>query len=169
MARIGFGGTREGLQVTANISGQVVQISGQAVKISGETVIAKISGETVIAKVSGETVIAKISGEAVRISGETVVTAPWSATDIKTFNIRTITGASGGEVLHSGAIKSVKIKALASNSGDIYIGGPTNRPYSGFGFCLEQGEAEMMDVDDFSRVYLCAQVSGDKVTFDGIN
>jgi len=211
MAKIGFGGMRQGAIVTVDISGQIVSadISGQTVfaKISGETVelqsgtgpiLASISGETVIAKISGETlelqsgtgpilasisgetvelqsgtgpILASISGETViaKISGETILTAPWIATDVKTGPVRTISDNSGGVVLHSGAVKSLKVKANPANSGDIYVGGSTDRPYSGFGFCLSPGEAEMMDVGDFQWVYLCAQVSGDKVCFDGIN
>ena len=166
MPRVGFGGVRKGL---------VVKISGETViaKISGETVVAevsgqpvRISGETVVAEVSGQPV--RISGEVVKISGETVVTAPWTADVIKTGAIRSITAASGGEVLHSGPVKSVKIKALSDNTGDIYVGGSGYRPYSGFGFCLAPGEAEMMDVSNFDCVYLCATHSGDKVCFDGI-
>jgi len=175
-------------EVRALISGDVVvaKISGETViaKISGETVISKISGESVVAtsgevralisgdvvvgKISGETVISKISGETVvaKISGEVVdIKVP---TEVKTNTIRTITGNSGGEVLHSGSVVSVTIKALSSNSGDIYVGGATNRPYSGYGFLLEPGEAVNLDVSDFDDVYLFACVSGDKVTFLGI-
>jgi hypothetical protein len=177
MPKVGFGGMREGAKVTAEIA------------ISGQTVIAKISGEYVelqsgtgpiLASISGGTVIAKISGETIElqsgtgpilasISGETIITAPWIATDVKTGPVRTVAGASGGVVLHSGAVKSLKVKAVPDNSGDIYIGGSTNRPYSGFGFCLAPGEAEMMDVGDFHWVYLFAVASGDRVCFDGIN
>ena len=193
MPKVGFGGMREGAKVTVDISGQIVSadISGQTViaKISGETlelqsgtgpILASISGETVITRISGETVIAKISGETVElesgtgpilasISGETIITAPWIATDVKTGPVRTVSNASGGVVLHSGAVKSLKVKANPANSGDIYVGGSTNRPYSGFGFCLAPGEAEMMDVGNFHWVYLAAVVSGDRVCFDGIN
>lgn len=173
------------------ISGETVQlasgtgpisVSGQPIKISGETVIAKVSGETLKLasgtgpisvsgqpiRISGETVIAKVSGETViaKVSGEVVdIKVP---TEVKTAELRVVTGDSGGAVLHSGAVVSVTIKALAANSGDIYVGGATNRPYSGFGFCLEKGEAINLDASDFNNVYLCATVSGDRVTFLGI-
>jgi hypothetical protein len=150
--------------------------------ISGDTVIAKvsgeviaISGETVIAKISGETVVAEVSGQAIRVSGETIIAKVSGEvvdikvpTEIKTGSTRTLSDASGGEVLHSGAVVSVTVKALSANSGDIYVGGENNRPYSGFGFLLEAGEAINVDVSDFSDVYLVATVSGDKVTFLGI-
>jgi len=184
MPKVGFGGMREGAKVTVDISGQTViaKISGETLELQSGTgpILASISGETVITRISGETVIAKISGETVElesgtgpilasISGETIITAPWIATDVKTGPVRTVSNASGGVVLHSGAVKSLKVKANPANSGDIYVGGSTNRPYSGFGFCLAPGEAEMMDVGNFHWVYLAAVVSGDRVCFDGIN
>lgn len=179
--------------VSADISGQTViaKISGETLELQSGTgpILASISGETVelqsgtgpiLARISGETVIAKISGETVElesgtgpilasISGETIITAPWIATDVKTGPVRTVAGASGGVVLHSGAVKSLKVKAVPANSGEIFVGGSTNRPYSGFGFCLAPGEAEMMDVGNFQWVYLFAVASGDRVCFDGIN
>jgi len=151
-----------GETVTTSIaSGSIVTVSGNVViaKVSGETVIAKVSGETVIGKVSGETVVAKVSGEVVDIKVPTTV---------KTDSLKVITGASGGQVLHSGAVVSVTVKAVSANSGDLYVGGATNRPYSGFGFQLEKGEAINLDASDFDDVYLFAVVSGDRCTFLGI-
>jgi hypothetical protein len=168
-----------GETVTTSIaSGSIVTVSGNVViaKVSGETVIAKVSGETVttsiasgsIVTVSGNVVIAKVSGETLiaKVSGEVVdIKVP---TTVKTDSLKVITGASGGQVLHSGAVVSVTIKAVSANSGDLYVGGATNRPYSGFGFQLEKGEAVNLDASDFADVYLCATVSGDRVTFLGI-
>ena len=177
-------------EVVAKVSGQAVKVSGQSVvvtsgqvvakisgetviaKISGETVIAKISGETIIAKISGETVIAKVSGEAVKVSGETVsIETP---TAVKTGLIRIITHASGGEVLHSGAVKSVVVRANTANSGDIAVGGATDRPWyqaacSGQGLVLDGAEAVSLDVNNFNAVYVVAEVSGDQVSFAGVN
>jgi len=92
------------------------------------------------------------------------------ATVIKTDAVRVITADSGGEVLHSGPILSMTVKALAANTSDIYLGGVAPcRPYSGFGFAIGGGEAKSYDVNNFDACYLCATTSGDKVTFDGIN
>jgi hypothetical protein len=90
-------------------------------------------------------------------------------TEVKTGSLRTVTGASGGVVLHSGAVKAVTLKALSQNAGDIFVGGATNLPYSGFGLLLSPGEAVNLDVDDFSRVYVFATVSGDIVSFAGVS
>ena len=184
--------------VTAKISGQSVVVtsgqvdvsilSGQAIKISGETIIAKVSGESVVvtsgqvvAKVSGQSVvvtsgqvIGKISGETViaKVSGETVsIETP---TIVKTGPIRQLTDLSGGQVLHSGAIKSVLVKALAANSGMIAVGGSGDRPWyeaacSGQGLVLDGGEAVSLDVDNFDHVYVVAEVSGEQVSFVGVN
>ena len=134
-----------------------IQVKTSPCKVSGETIIAKISGETVVAEVSGQTVIGKVSGETVDIVTPTVV---------KTYATRVISSVSGGEPLHSGAVKSVIIKAL----GTFYVGGDQNGyyPYSGYGFLMVSGEALNLDVDDFSRVRLFAVNSGEMVTFLGV-
>jgi hypothetical protein len=72
---------------------------------------------------------------------------------------------SGGIYLSSGEVVAVVVKALTSNSGDIYIGGATAKPYSGVGYCLEPGEAYNIDVKNLNAVYLCSVVSGDAVTW----
>jgi hypothetical protein len=75
---------------------------------------------------------------------------------------------SGGIILSSGEIVGVSVKALASNSGDIYVGGPTNLPYSGYGFCLKPGEAWNIDVKNLNNVSLVSIVSGDLVTWGAL-
>jgi len=182
--------------VVAVVSGEIHVMSGQvdvymmsgevAAKISGETVIAKVSGETIVAEISGAPVsilsgeihvisgevVAKVSGEAIKVSGETVsIETP---TAVKTGLIRIITHASGGEVLHSGAVKSVVVRANTANSGDIAVGGATDRPWyqaacSGQGLVLDGAEAVSLDVNDFNAVYVVAEVSGDQVSFAGVN
>jgi hypothetical protein len=132
-----------------------ISVSGQPVRVSGETVIAKVSGEVV-----------RVSGEAVMISGQVVDLK--TPTAIKTSGLFLVTAASGGASLPSGAIVSVTVKALSTNSGNIFVGGSTHLPYSGFGFLLEAGEAVNLDVDNFGNVWVCATVSGDKVTYLGI-
>jgi hypothetical protein len=112
------------------------------------------------------TVVAKVSGEAVKVSGEIVdIKTP---TQIKTGPTRVIPSTSGGVVLHSGSVVSVTVKAGNANSGDIYLGGATDRPYSGQGLVLDAGEAINIDVNDFGAIYLFATVSGDVVTFCGV-
>ncbi|HUV53047.1 MAG TPA: hypothetical protein VMW64_08240 [Dehalococcoidia bacterium] len=179
------------------MSGQidVFMMSGEVVaKVSGETVIAKISGETVIAKVSGEavkisgeTVIAKISGEAVHVSsghitidsGQVIAKVSGEVmqiivpTIIKTGPVKTLSDASGGVVLHSGAVKAAVVKALTANSGVVLIGGSGDRPWyeaagSAQGMILAAGEAQSKDISDFDQIYVVAQISGDRVAFDGV-
>lgn len=165
-------GKVSGETLISKVSGEVVKVSGEVVQISGQHVylesgaVVLVSGQTVVAKVSGETVISKVSGEAVSVSGN--VLALEVPTEVKTGSVRTIPDTSGGVVLHSGSVLALKVKAMGGNSGDVYLGGATNRPYSGFGFALAPGEAESMDIDDFSRVYVVATVSGDRVCFDGV-
>jgi len=184
--------------VTAKISGQAVVVtSGQVLaKVSGETIATSVSGNIVIAKISGETVIAKISGESLivtsgqvvsKISGESVVVTSGlvvakvsgetvsieTPTFIKTGPVRTLSDASGGVVLHSGAVKAAVVKALSDNSGVVLVGGSGDRPWyeaagSAQGFVLAAGEAQSKDISDFNQIYVVAQISGDKVCFDGV-
>jgi hypothetical protein len=177
-----------GETVIAKISGEALKVSGEAVKVSGETLIAKVSGETLTAKVSGETLVAKISGEVVKISGEAVIAkisgeavkvsgetvSIETPTTVKTGPIQVVTSASGGQVLCSGAIKSALVKAQTDNSGMIAVGGATDRPWyqaigSGQGIVLDAAEAVSLDVDDFDAIYVVAEVSGDLVSFVGVN
>lgn len=160
----------ETLYLSSGTGPIIARISGETIRAlsSGETYIAKVSGETIIGKVSGETVIGKVSGETIigKVSGETIdVKVP---TSVKTGLIRVVTAASGGAVLHSGTVNAVTIKGDATNSGNIYVGGEVNRPYSGFGFPLATSEAVNVNVDDFSRIYVCATISGEKVGFLGV-
>lgn len=149
------------------ISGEVVvgKVSGEAVKISGETVIGKISGETIISKISGETVVGKVSGETIigKISGETVVTAPYKPTTIR-YGRTTVT--ISGVQLSSGQVVGVTIEALDVNSGKIYAG--DSAVTTAIGFPLLPGAALHMDVDNLNRVYVCADVSSDKVAYLGV-
>jgi len=106
----------------------------------------------------------EISGTPVDISGATINIAD----SIKTGPVQVITAGSGGQVLYSGEIISMCVKACETNATDIYLGGVAHRPYSGFGFCLGNGEVKCYDVNDFSDLCLCAATSGDKVCFDGV-
>jgi hypothetical protein len=79
--------------------------------------------------------------------------------------VLTVPANSGGVILSSGEVVGASLKALARNSGDIYVGGPDNRPYSGYGYCLEPGEAWNIDIQNLNKVALVAVISGDKVTW----
>jgi len=172
------------------VSGNVAVVSGEVHVMSGQ-LIAKISGETVtvssgaISVVSGNVAIvsgnvAVVSGEVHVMSGQLIAKISGEVmqivlpTEFKTGLIRSIISASGGEVLHSGAVKAAQVKSLATNSGVILIGGENDRPWyedtcSGLGFVLDPGEVKSEDIDDFSRIYVVAQVSGDQVSFAGVN
>jgi hypothetical protein len=93
---------------------------------------------------------------------------PWGPSEVTRADVKEVISDSGGVVLSSGEIKAVTIKALAKNSGDIYVGGPDSLPYSGYGYCLEPGEAWNIDVENLNAVYLVAVISGDKVTWGAV-
>ena len=135
---------------SALVSGSVI-VSGFVSIYSG--LVAVTSGEVHV--ISGQ-LIAKISGETVDIYTPTVV------------RVRAIlipTAGSGGTVLLSGDVKSATVKSL---SGDVWVGGATDKPYSGFGFLLAAGEAWSLDVDNFNAIYVCANTSGNFVSYGGV-
>jgi hypothetical protein len=117
-----------------------------------------LSGD-VRARVSGDVVVAKVSGEVMHIRVPTIG---------RTRALLVVTGASGGATLASGDVISVALKALSTNSGDIYVGSATDMPYSGFGFLLGRGEGLNIDIDNFNRIRVFATVSGDQVTYFGV-
>ena len=98
-----------------------------------------------------------------RISGETINVSPYST--IKVAETKSITSASGGIELSSGEITTMKIKSLPTNSGDMYIG---SAPYSGYGYILSPGDQEQFNIDNLNKVKVFATVSGDKVTYYGL-
>jgi len=137
----------------------VVKTSGETVSVASGVVLDKapISGLGVTIQPNA---VVKISGETVDVAVPTI---------LKTNALKRVTDASGGEVLYSGATKSVTLKNMSEYSGDIYIGGSGDMPYSGFGFALSEGEAINLDVIDFAGVYVVAEVSGELVSFIGNN
>lgn len=143
--------------VKEDSSGRAISaISGDAIRISGDMVIAKVSGEVVkvsgeVVKISGETIIAKISGE-----------AGYTPTLIFTGARQQLNDLSGGAALQSGIVMSVVVKAPATNSGDVYIGGNTggNMPYSGYGLLLSPADSLAVDIDNPNKLKAMGAVSG---------
>lgn len=89
---------------------------------------------------------------------------------IKTGEVKPITSISGGEVLDSGPILSMGIKAHYNNTSDVYVGGntPGNYPYSGHGLLLKAGGAANLTIDNFNKIYVSSAISGDMVTYAGV-
>jgi hypothetical protein len=141
------------------VSGAVI-VSGFVSVYSGQIAIS--SGEIHI--LSGQ-LIAKVSGEIVDLA------IPTSIKILNSGNPLLLNDNSGGVNLLSGSVYSVTVKALASNSGDVYVGGSAaaNYPFSGQGFLLSPGEAISLDTDDMGRVKCVCTVSGwCKVTYLGV-
>jgi len=150
-----------------------------AVNASGELSIhTTVSGEIVRAEISGEVVKSEQYGTwGVQVSGAVIVSGDLTVsgqpvdiivpTDIITNSIATVGAISGGVILTSADCISVIVKALSTNSGDIYIGGYTagNMPFSGYGLLLEAGDAINIDIDNVGKIHAFATVSGDKVTY----
>lgn len=144
----------------------LIALSGESITISSGVIdmgimsglVGILSGEVHV--MSGQVSIQ--SGAFVSISGQPTIYTP---TSVWTNEVIQVTAASGGAAIPSNTVKSMKIKSL---SGGIWVGGTTQKPYSGFGFLLAAGEVLSLDLDDFSRVRLCASTSGDWATVIGV-
>lgn len=102
-----------------------------------------------IAKVSGETVTAKTSGALDYV--------PTTFTPALTQNLNS---DSGGTALASMQAVTVMIKALATNSGDILLGGSGNGPYSSYGYVMVPGATEKINITNPNLLYGFAVYSG---------
>ena len=99
------------------------------------------------------------------ISGESVDII--AGTAVKTGTLLVATGASGGNAFAAKVCKSATVKSL---SGDVWVGGTAvgDMPYSGYGFLLAAGEAVSLDIDNFSDIKGCANISGDWLAIIGV-
>ena len=81
-----------------------------------------------------------------------------------------VTAASAGQMLWSAAVNSVIVKAISTNTLDLFLGGAAagDKPYSGNGFVLSPGEGINLPVDNVGRIYACAALSGEKITWLGV-
>lgn len=162
-----------------------IQVSG-AVIISGDI---SISSGLFIDGVSGIHVYTESGAfvttqPGIQVSGSVIISGDISvssglygkmeiacADTIRTGTLTPITAASGGcEVVPtswcSGDIHSLIIKNLSGNA-DIFIGGTTCKPYSGYGFCLAGEEAITLDICQGYNAYGCANTSGQFLTYIG--
>jgi hypothetical protein len=116
-------------------------------------------------------IISAISGETVLIqSGAVVTIAQTTPTLVQTGAILAVTGTSGGVAISSGVVVSAVVKAIAGNSGDIYVGGSgaARNPFSGYGYLLRPGEAYGTDINNLFSIKVVASISGDNITFVGV-
>jgi hypothetical protein len=161
----------EGCTYVTTHSGEYVGISGTVTINSGTGVVIQ-SGASVIstANISGQAVT--VSGNIViaKISGETVTIVPATPTLVQTGTILRVTALSGGVAISSGVVVSAVIKAIAGNSGDIYVGGSgaARNPFSGYGYLLRPGEAYGTDINNLFSIKVVASTSGDLITFAGV-
>jgi len=115
------------------------------------------------AEISGQRVIinpTEISGQFVTAD----VTAPSNIliNYAQSGNPLKLGSQSGGMCLNSGAIKSVIVKAPATNSGDVWLGGYAagHMPVSGNGLLLTPSEAVVLDIKELGYVKALGTVSG---------
>lgn len=97
----------------------------------------------------------------------TVATSEVAPTTV--FNGKTTVTAAGTRVVlaASTTVKSVTIKALSTNTGLIYVGNSTVS--SANGFQLAAGDTISMDIANLNTVNIDSSVSGEGVTYIGVN
>lgn len=81
------------------------------------------------------------------------------------YNGKTVVTTSGTRVTlaASTTVKSVTIKALATNTGVIYVGNATVS--SANGFQLAAGDSVSMDISNLNTIYFDSSVNGEGVTY----
>lgn len=80
---------------------------------------------------------------------------------------KTVTTAGTRVVLGTTVAKSVTIRALATNTGLIYVGDVTVASTNGFQ--LSAGESVSLDISTLSRIYIDSSVNGEGVTYVSMN
>ena len=98
-------------------------------------------------------------------SGQKVITLDGGGLEVKTAIHQAINTASGGEILVSAAVHGVRLRSV---TGVHYIGGVTNKPYSGFGYILNSGETLPLQVENVGYIRACAHTSGVFITWIGV-
>ncbi len=97
----------------------------------------------------------------------TVTTAEAAPTTVLNGKKTVTTAGTRVTLAGSTACKSVTIKALIANTGTIYVG--DSSVASTNGYALLAGEAVSLDIANLSTVNLDASVSGEGVTYLGVN
>jgi hypothetical protein len=135
--------------VTASFASGAYLASGLYIASGIGVVTTQFSGAWVNALVSGTVAASFAAGTALRVGGVQVV---WqSAQIIANSNV---------------VIKTLTVRAVPRNSGDIYIGDSSIN--SGIGLMLSPGDGTDISIDNLNKVYGIAQLSGDKVSYLGV-
>jgi len=161
-----------GLVETEVLSGQIHILSGQInveSVLSGQIDTEVLSGH--IHVLSGHIDTQVLSGQIHILSGEIDIIPPTTITINASGNPLSLDARSGGIPLWSGAGKSIVLKAVAANSGDIYVGGyiAGQMPFSGQGLPLAASEAVVVDIEQIGYVKAMATQSGDRIAYLAVN
>lgn len=184
----------DGSATTQPVSGTVTETNSAAIKTAVETIDNIVSGTGANISQVGGTNVDTNSGNksagtqrvvlatdqpqltnALKVDGS-AVTQPVSGTVTTTETVpttiyngkKTVTTAGTRVTLASSqAVKSVTIKALSTNTGFIYVGDTSVASTNGFQ--LSAGETISMDIANLNTVNLDSSVSGESVTYIGVN
>lgn len=107
--------------------------------------------------------MATIEQGGLNLSPATVISVNLNPYSIVGNGKTTVTAAGTRVPLGSGAIKSVTLRALVTNTGLIYVGNTTVS--SANGFQLSKSETVSLDIDDLAKVNIDSSVNGEGVTY----
>jgi len=80
---------------------------------------------------------------------------------------KTVTTAGTAEALAaSTACLSVTVKALSTNTGNVYVGGAAVAAANGY--IIQSGESISLDIDNLADIYLDVDVNGEGVSYLGV-
>ena len=81
---------------------------------------------------------------------------------------KTVATAGTAEALSTSTrVRSITIKSLPTNTGNVFVG--TSTVNSSNGYILGLGEGVDLDVDDLAAIFIDSAVDGDGVSFTGID
>lgn len=153
------------IRSTAVASGTVnVRLSSSAAPVASGTIIGLgtsiPTGTNVIGHIIADT------GSTTAVTG-TVATAEVAPTTVANGKTTVTTAGTRVVLASSTAVKSVSIKALATNTGTIYIG--SSSVSSSNGFQLAAGDTVSLDIANLNTVNIDSSVNGEGVSYLGVN
>lgn len=152
---------------TANTTAWKVDGSAVTQPVSGTITANAGSGNFTVTQATGTNLHAVLDSGTVTSITNTVTTSEAAPTTI--FNGKTTVTTAGTRVTlaASTTVKSITVKALAANTGTIYVGNTTVAAANGF--ALASGDSVSFDLANLNTVNLDSSVNGEGVTYFAVN
>lgn len=150
-------------------------VPGMAIQKASPADTAGTDGDYAMLQMSGGRLWVDASGKTLTVGSHAVTNAGTFAVQstetspTTVFNGKTTVTTAGTRVALAGSttVKSVTIKALAANTGTMYVGNATVASTNGF--ALAAGDTISMDIADLATVNIDSSVNGESVTYLAVN